>query len=110
MLLAKLTDQWISFAVGGGVVGDLGGFVAASYLRGISFYQVPTTLLSMVDSSVGGKTGINLEAGKNLIGSFHQPDCVWADLDLFNSLPAREFSAGMAEVVKYGMLADRRLV
>ncbi|MEL0098853.1 MAG: 3-dehydroquinate synthase [Opitutae bacterium] len=97
------------FAVGGGVVGDLAGFVAASYLRGISFHQVPTTLLSMVDSSVGGKTGINLAAGKNLIGSFHQPDCVWADLNLLHTLPAREFSAGMAEVVKYGMLADRGL-
>jgi 3-dehydroquinate synthase len=106
---SKIDRSGFLIAVGGGVVGDLAGFVAASYLRGISFYQVPTTLLSMVDSSVGGKTGINLEAGKNLIGSFHQPDCVWADLDLLNSLPAREFSAGMAEVVKYGMLADRGL-
>lgn len=96
-------------ALGGGVVGDLSGFAAASYLRGIGFLQVPTTLLAMVDSSVGGKTGINLEAGKNLAGAFHQPDAVYADLDLLRTLPPREFSAGMAEVIKYGMLADREL-
>ena len=88
-------------------MGDLAGFAAASFLRGISFHQVPTTLLAMVDSSVGGKTGINLEAGKNLIGAFHQPEAVWADLELLSTLPPREFSAGMAEVVKYGMLGDR---
>ena len=105
----KIDRSGFLLAVGGGVVGDLGGFVAASYLRGIPFYQVPTTLLAMVDSSVGGKTGINIRAGKNLIGSFHQPNCVWADLDLLKTLPSREFSAGMAEVIKYGMLGDEEL-
>jgi len=117
----KLVDVW-SFlssskidrggflvALGGGVIGDLSGFAAATFLRGISFYQVPSTLLAMVDSSVGGKTGINLPSGKNLVGSFHQPHGVWADLDLLDTLPPREFSAGMAEVIKYGLLGDRRL-
>lgn len=97
------------FAFGGGVVGDLAGFVAASYLRGIDFYQIPTTLLSMVDSSVGGKTGINLPEGKNLVGAFWQPKAVFIDVDLLQTLSAREFSAGMAEVIKYGMLADAQL-
>lgn len=97
------------FALGGGVVGDLAGFAAATYLRGIDFYQIPTTLLAMVDSSVGGKTGINLKSGKNLAGSFFQPKAVWADLDLLQTLPRREFAAGMAEVVKYGLLGDRKL-
>lgn len=97
------------FAVGGGVIGDLSGFAAASYFRGIAFYQVPTTLLAMVDSSVGGKTGINLKAGKNLIGAFHQPHAVYADLDTLLSLPEREFNAGMAEVIKHGLLADKQL-
>ena len=94
------------FAVGGGVTGDLVGFAAATFLRGVSLYQVPTTLLSMVDSSVGGKTGINLKAGKNLVGSFHQPKAVFIDLDVLATLPIREFSAGMAEVVKYGMIGN----
>lgn len=106
---SKIDRSGFILAVGGGVVGDLAGFAAASFLRGVSFYQVPTTLLAMVDSSVGGKTGINLEAGKNLVGSFHQPEAVWADLNLLKTLPAREFSAGMAEVVKYGMLGDGEL-
>lgn len=97
------------FAVGGGVVGDLAGFVAASYLRGITCYQIPTTLLAMVDSSVGGKTGINLAAGKNLVGHFHQPKAVYADTALLSTLPAREFAAGMAEVVKHGLIADHTL-
>lgn len=97
------------FAVGGGVVGDLAGFAAASYQRGIDFYQVPTTLLAMVDSSVGGKTGINLSAGKNLVGNFHQPTAVFADTSLLATLPAREFAAGMAEVIKHGLIADRTL-
>ena len=97
------------FAVGGGVVGDLAGFAAASYQRGIDFYQVPTTLLAMVDSSVGGKTGINLAAGKNLVGAFHQPTAVFADTDLLATLPPREFAAGMAEVIKHGLLADAEL-
>lgn len=97
------------FVAGGGVVGDLGGFAAAAYLRGISFHLIPTTLLSMVDSSVGGKTGINLRAGKNLVGAFHQPAAVTIDVDFLNTLPEREFAAGMAEVVKYGLLGKRAL-
>lgn len=97
------------FAFGGGVIGDLAGYVAASYLRGIDFYQIPTTLLSMVDSSVGGKTGINLPEGKNLVGAFWQPKAVYIDAALLQTLPPREFAAGMAEVIKYGMLADLKL-
>jgi 3-dehydroquinate synthase len=97
------------FAFGGGVVGDLAGFVAASYYRGIGFYQVPTTLLAMVDSSVGGKTGINLQQGKNLVGAFHQPLGVFADVDTLRTLPDREFSAGMAEVIKHALLGDLEL-
>ena len=93
-------------ALGGGVVGDLAGYTAAAYLRGIPFVQVPTTLLAMVDSAVGGKTGINMPQGKNLIGAFHQPALVLADLELLKTLPPREFSAGMAEVVKYGVIYD----
>ncbi len=97
------------FAAGGGVIGDLAGFAAASYLRGIAFYQVPTTLLSMVDSSVGGKTGINLKAGKNLVGAFHQPRGVFIGTRLLATLPPREFAAGMAEVIKTGLLGDADL-
>ena len=97
------------FALGGGVIGDLAGFAAASYQRGVAFYQLPTTLLAMVDSSVGGKTGINLTAGKNLVGAFHQPTAVFADTDLLATLPPREFAAGMAEVIKHGLLADADL-
>ena len=97
------------FAFGGGVIGDLTGYVAASYLRGIDFYQIPTTLLSMVDSSVGGKTGINLPEGKNLVGAFWQPKAVYVDTALLETLPPREFAAGMGEVIKYGMLADIEL-
>ncbi|MGF1450715.1 MAG: 3-dehydroquinate synthase [Opitutales bacterium] len=93
-------------ALGGGVVGDLAGFAAASYLRGVAFFQIPTTLLAMVDSSVGGKTGINLKAGKNLAGAFWQPKAVFIDLDMLATLPPREFAAGMAEVIKYGLLDD----
>ena len=96
-------------AFGGGVTGDLAGFVAASYLRGLDFYQIPSTLLAMVDSSVGGKTGINLDAGKNLVGAFHQPKAVFIDLESLKSLPDREFSAGMAEVIKYGLLGNKSL-
>jgi 3-dehydroquinate synthase len=106
---SKLDRSACVFVVGGGVTGDLGGFAAASFLRGIDFVQVPTTLLAMVDSSVGGKTGINLSAGKNLVGAFHQPRAVFADVDLLASLPPREFAAGMAEVIKYGLLGDREL-
>jgi 3-dehydroquinate synthase len=96
----------ILLAAGGGVCGDLAGYVAASYLRGIDFYQIPTTLLAMVDSSVGGKTGINLPEGKNLVGAFWQPKGVFILPALLKTLPAREFSAGVAEVIKYGMLCD----
>lgn len=96
-------------AIGGGVLGDLAGFCASIYLRGIEFYQIPTTLLSMVDSSVGGKTGVNLPAGKNLAGAFQQPLGVSAWLPFLRTLSIREFSAGMAEVIKYGLLADEDL-
>lgn len=96
----------IVVAVGGGVTGDLAGFVAATYARGLRFIQVPTTLLSMVDSSVGGKTGINHPRGKNLIGAFHQPIGVLIDLATLNTLPDREYRSGLAEVVKYGVILD----
>ncbi len=96
-------------ALGGGVIGDLAGFAAASWLRGIRFVQVPTSLLAMVDSSVGGKTGINIAAGKNLVGAFHQPELVMIDSDTLQTLPPREFAAGMAEVVKYGIIWDTEL-
>lgn len=99
----------VVFAIGGGVIGDLAGFTAATYQRGIECIQVPTTLLAMVDSSVGGKTGINLTAGKNLVGSFHQPTAVFADTSLLATLPPREFAAGMAEVIKHGLIADKKL-
>ena len=94
-------------ALGGGVIGDMCGYAAASYQRGVNFIQVPTTLLSQVDSSVGGKTGVNHPLGKNMIGAFHQPQCVIADTDTLNTLPQRELSAGMAEVIKYGLICDR---
>ena len=94
------------FALGGGVVGDMAGFAAASYMRGVPFVQVPTTLLAQVDSSVGGKTGINHPLGKNMIGAFYQPLKVVCDLDTLKTLPARELSAGLAEVIKYGPIAD----
>ena len=93
-------------ALGGGVVGDMTGFAAACFLRGADFVQVPTTLLAQVDSSVGGKTGVNHKMGKNLIGAFHQPKQVLIDLDTLATLPEREFSAGLAEVVKYGLIRD----
>ncbi|HZP66424.1 MAG TPA: 3-dehydroquinate synthase [Rudaea sp.] len=93
-------------ALGGGVIGDLAGFAAACWMRGIRFLQIPTTLLAMVDSSVGGKTGVNLPEGKNLVGAFHQPCAVVIDTDTLASLPAREFRSGLAEVVKYGAIGD----
>jgi len=93
-------------ALGGGVIGDLTGYAAATFLRGVPFIQIPTTLLSQVDSSVGGKTGINHPLGKNMIGAFYQPQVVLADIDTLQTLPAREFSAGVAEVIKYGLIRD----
>jgi 3-dehydroquinate synthase len=105
----RLERRSFVVALGGGVVGDLSGFVAATYLRGIRFVQVPTTLLSQVDSSVGGKVGVNLEAGKNLVGAFYQPQLVLCDLDTLQSLPARELRAGLAEVIKYGIIYDSPL-
>ena len=105
----RITRQGLLWVVGGGVMGDLGGFAAASYLRGIPYVQVPTTLLAMVDSSVGGKTGINLAAGKNLVGAFHHPQAVYIAMEFLATLPPREFAAGMAEVIKYGLLGDAAL-
>ncbi len=96
----------VIYALGGGVVGDMSGFAAASYMRGVSFVQVPTTLLAQVDSSVGGKTGINHPLGKNMVGAFYQPLRVVCDLDTLKTLPARELGAGLAEVIKYGPIAD----
>jgi 3-dehydroquinate synthase len=106
---ARLERSSFIVALGGGVVGDLAGFLAAIYLRGIPFVQAPTTLLAQVDSSVGGKVGVNLKAGKNLVGAFHQPRFVLCDLRTLNSLPPREFRSGLAEVIKYGIIADAPL-
>jgi len=93
-------------ALGGGVIGDMVGFAAATYQRGVNYIQVPTTLLSQVDSSVGGKTGVNHPAGKNMIGAFYQPKAVMIDTDVLDTLPPREFSAGVAEIIKYGLISD----
>ncbi|GAB3383096.1 3-dehydroquinate synthase [Spongiibacter taiwanensis] len=106
LLAANQNRKTTLIALGGGVVGDMCGFAAACYQRGVNFIQMPTTLLSMVDSSVGGKTGVNHPLGKNMIGAFHQPQCVVADLSLLDSLPPREYSAGVAEVIKYGLICD----
>jgi 3-dehydroquinate synthase len=106
-LLKKKHDRKTTLvALGGGVIGDMTGFAAASYQRGVSFIQIPTTLLAQVDSSVGGKTGVNHVLGKNMVGAFHQPSAVLIDINLLETLPSREFSAGMAEVIKYGLIAD----
>jgi 3-dehydroquinate synthase len=105
----RLERKSFIVALGGGVVGDLAGFVAATYLRGLAFVQVPTTLLAQVDSSVGGKVGVNLKAGKNLVGAFFQPKLVLCDLDTLKTLPDREFRAGLAEVIKYGIIYDAKL-
>lgn len=106
-LLEKHCDRHTTLiALGGGVVGDITGFAAATYQRGVNFIQVPTTLLAQVDSSVGGKTGVNHPLGKNMIGSFYQPRCVIADLSTLNTLDDRELSAGIAEIIKYGLIQD----
>ena len=109
LILSGLDRGSFIVALGGGVVGDMAGFAAATFLRGIPFVQVPTTLLAQVDSSVGGKTGINHRLGKNLIGAFYQPAVVVADLDTLDTLPEREFLCGVAESLKYGVVLDRDL-
>lgn len=106
MLSARHDRRTTVVALGGGVVGDMAGFAAACYQRGVDFIQVPTTLLSQVDSSVGGKTGINHPLGKNMVGAFYQPKAVVIDTSVLNTLPARELSAGLAEVIKYGLICD----
>ncbi|MGE5242406.1 MAG: 3-dehydroquinate synthase, partial [Bacteroidota bacterium] len=106
-LLASHCDRRTTLiALGGGVIGDMAGFAAATYQRGVPFIQVPTTLLAQVDSSVGGKTGVNHPLGKNMIGAFYQPRAVIIDTDTLNTLPDRELSAGLAEVIKYGLIRD----
>lgn len=109
MASAGLDRHSAVIALGGGVIGDLAGFAAAVYLRGIDVIQIPTTLLAMVDSAIGGKTGVNLPFGKNLVGAFHQPRAVVADPDVLQSLPARDIRSGLAEVIKYGVIADADL-
>ena len=110
MVGQKLNRDAVVVALGGGVVGDIAGFAAACYQRGVRFVQIPTTVLAQVDSSVGGKTGVNHNGGKNLIGAFHQPVAVIADTDTLKSLPDREVSAGIAEVIKYGCIWDLELL
>jgi 3-dehydroquinate synthase len=108
-LLKNKADRNITLiALGGGVIGDITGFAAATYMRGVNFIQMPTTLLSQVDSSVGGKTGINHPQGKNMIGAFYQPKCVITDVNVLKTLPSRELSAGLAEVIKYGLIRDSK--
>ena len=107
MIEAGLDRKAWVVALGGGVVGDLAGFVAAVYYRGVPFVQAPTTIVAQVDSAVGGKTGVNARNGKNLIGAFHQPRLVLADVDTLASLPDREFNEGFAEVIKHGAIRDR---
>ncbi len=106
LMQARFNRDCTVIALGGGVVGDMAGFAAASFQRGVNFIQIPTTLLAQVDSSVGGKTGINHALGKNMIGAFKQPSAVLADISHLNTLPARELSAGLAEVIKYALLCD----
>lgn len=107
LIANRLARDCCVVALGGGVVGDMSGFAAACYQRGVAFVQMPTTLLAQVDSSVGGKTGVNHPGGKNLIGAFHQPVAVFADTDTLQTLPDRELRAGLAEVIKYGLIVDR---
>lgn len=107
---AKLDRAGVVIAFGGGVVGDTAGFAAATYMRGVRLIQIPTSLLSMVDSSVGGKVGVDLPIGKNLVGAFKQPDAVFIDPTMLKTLPAREWRCGMAEVIKHGLLADSELL
>ena len=106
LLSGRFARDCTLVALGGGVIGDMAGFAAACYQRGVAFIQVPTTLLAQVDSSVGGKTGVNHALGKNMIGAFHQPECVIADTQTLDTLPDRELSAGIAEVIKYGLIRD----
>jgi 3-dehydroquinate synthase len=106
LLKNKANRQITLIALGGGVIGDITGFAAATFMRGVDFIQIPSTLLSQVDSSVGGKTGINHPLGKNMIGAFYQPKCVIADINLLETLPDKELSAGLAEVIKYGLIRD----
>ena len=107
LLKNKFSRDGCVVAFGGGVIGDMSGFAAATYQRGVNFVQIPTTLLAMVDSSVGGKTGINHPLGKNMIGSFHQPSAVIIDINVLKTLPRRQFNAGMAEVIKYGIIENK---
>lgn len=106
LLAKKFSRNATLIALGGGVIGDMGGFAAACFQRGIAFIQIPTTLLAQVDSSVGGKTGVNHPLGKNMIGAFYQPQCVIADADVLDTLDDRQLSAGLAEVIKYGLIRD----
>ncbi|MFZ2726791.1 MAG: 3-dehydroquinate synthase [Methylococcaceae bacterium] len=106
LLISKFSRNATLIALGGGVIGDMGGFAAACYQRGIRFLQIPTTLLAQVDSSVGGKTGVNHALGKNMIGAFYQPHCVIIDTEVLSTLDDRQLSAGLAEVIKYGLIAD----
>lgn len=106
LLARKFSRNATLIALGGGVIGDMGGFAAACYQRGIAFLQIPTTLLAQVDSSVGGKTGVNHPLGKNMIGAFYQPQCVLADTDVLDTLDDRQLAAGLAEVIKYGLIRD----
>jgi len=106
LLANKFSRNSTLIALGGGVIGDMGGFAAACYQRGITFIQIPTTLLAQVDSSVGGKTGVNHPLGKNMIGAFYQPQCVIADANVLDTLDNRQLSAGLAEVIKYGLIRD----
>lgn len=107
LLKQRLDRKSCLIALGGGVIGDITGFAASIYMRGISFVQIPTTLLAQVDSSVGGKTGVNHHLGKNMIGTFYQPRLVWIDIDTLRTLPEREFLSGLSEIIKYGVIWDR---